>query len=143
MADEIDVDRRTVLTTTGGVLTAAALAGCGGGGNGDDGAGNTVAVGPNDQFRFDPEEITISVGETVTWEFESSSHNVCAWPTMFDAVSGPVGADGFGTMPQSGSGYEIVDQGETFEHTFETAGEYTYVCGPHANQDMIGTVVVE
>lgn len=139
------LDRRTVLRTTGGVLAGMTLAGCssdGGNGNGNGGGGNNVAVGPGDDFRFDPEEITISTGETVTWEFESSSHNVCAWPAMFDEISIPEGADGFGTMSQSESPYQPVDSGETFEHTFETAGEYTYVCGPHVNQ-MVGTVVVE
>lgn len=144
MAD-IDSDRRAMIKSTAGLLTGAALAGCSGdgGGNGNGVSGNTVAVGPNNQFRFSPDEITISVGETVSWEFESSGHNVCAWPAMFDEVSIPEGADGFGTMSQGGNRYAMVDSGETFEHTFETAGEYTYVCGPHVGQGMIGSVIVE
>ena len=149
--------RRRFLASTG-VVGVEALAGCSGGGGGDEtttepteasttaaggGSGNVVDVGPDGQFVFEPEEITVSVGETVTWEFASPSHNVCAYPEMHDAVSIPEGASGFGTMEQGGDAYALVSQGETYEHTFETAGEYTYVCVPHAGSDMLGTVVVE
>lgn len=139
MTTDTRLDRRTALKATGGLLAGMTLAGCssddGGNGNGNgDIGGNTVAVGPGGDFRFDPEEITISTGETVTWEFENSGHNVSAWPEMFSAeVSIPEGADGFGTMSQGESGYTPVEEGESFEHTFDTPGEYTYVCGPHVN----------
>lgn len=147
MVDYDSVTRRTALKATGGLLAGTALAGCssGGGngnGNGDEGP-PTVSVGPGSEYRFDPEEITVSTGETVTWEFDSPSHNVCAWPEMDAEISIPEGTDGFGTMSQGGSKFEPVDSGETFEHTFEAAGEYTYICGPHVEQNMIGTVVVE
>jgi len=39
--------------------------------------------------------------------------------------------------------FETVAEGETYEHTFETAGEYTDVCVPHVEQGMIARVVVE
>jgi plastocyanin len=136
--------RRTVLTAVGGV-TLAALAGCSSGDGDDDGGGDgsTVAVGPGGDLTYEPAELTVSTGETVTWEFESASHNVSAWPDMHDRVSIPEAASGFGTMPQDGDKFATVDEGETFEYTFETPGEYTYVCVPHAAADMVGTVVVE
>ncbi|MGB9964262.1 plastocyanin/azurin family copper-binding protein [Halobacterium hubeiense] len=157
--------RRRFLASTG-VAGVAALAGCSGGGGGDGGGdggggeqttseptetesgdggggGNVVQVGPDGEFVFEPEEITVSVGDTVTWEFASPSHNVCAYPEMSDEVSIPEDASGFGTMEQGGNSMALVSQGETYEHTFETAGEYTYVCVPHVASDMIGTVVVE
>jgi len=137
--------RRSVLATLGAAATAA-LAGCsGGGGDGgdDSGDGNTVAVGPDGSLTYDPDALTVSVGETVTWEFDSATHNVCAWPDMHDAVSIPDGAEGFGTMDQGGDAFATVPEGETFEHTFETAGDYTYVCVPHAGSDMVGTITVE
>lgn len=154
--------RRRFLASTG-VVGVAALAGCsggggdsGGGGGGGDPAteaqtttasggnsGNVVQVGPDDQLVFEPGEITVSTGDTVTWEFASPSHNVCAYPDVHDSVSIPDGASGFGTMEQGGDAYALVSQGETYEHTFETAGEYTYVCVPHAASNMVGTVVVE
>ncbi len=142
--------RRTVLTGTVAVgLTA--LAGCAGGGNNGDGSDggdggdsgdNVVAAGPNGQFVFDPETITISTGETVTWEFESANHNVAAYPDMHDRISIPDDADGFGSMDE-GDAFETVPEGETYEYTFETPGEYTYVCMPHVGSDMVGTVIVE
>ena len=150
---EVYSRRKFVLST--GAASIAALAGCsGGGGDGDGGddeateesggdGESVVEVGPGGQLVFEPEEITVSVGDTVTWDFVSPSHNVSAYPDMHDKVSVPDGAEGFGTMEQGGDAYALVDQGETFEYTFETAGEYTYVCVPHAASDMVGTIVVE
>jgi plastocyanin len=138
------VSRRKFLASTG-VAAVAAVAGCGGGGDGGDGGGdgNTVIAGPGGDLVFDPEEITVSTGETVTWEFDSPNHNVSAWPDMHDEVDIPEGADGFGSMEQGGDAFETVPEGETYSHTFETTGEFTYVCVPHAGSGMIGTVVVE
>jgi plastocyanin len=157
-----------MLKSTGAAVAATMLAGCsggdggdsdedgGGGGGGEDttesddsgenggsGGDNTVAVSPDGELAFAPEEVTVSVGETVTWEFEAPSHNVDAWPEHQDQISIPDGAEGFGTMAQDGDPYATVDEGETFEHTFETAGEFTYVCVPHAASGMVGTIVVE
>ena len=154
-----------MLKSTGAAVAATMLAGCSGGDGGDsdeDGGGgedttesddsggdggsggdNTVAVSPDGELAFAPEELTVSVGDTVTWEFEAPSHNVDAWPEHQDQISIPDGAEGFGTMPQDGDPYATVDEGETFEHTFGMAGEFTYVCVPHAASGMVGTIVVE
>jgi plastocyanin len=143
------LDRRTMVKATGAVAAGGLLAGCisdsegTDGGGGGDGDGNTVSVGPDNSLKFDPEEITVSTGDTVTWEFDSPGHNVSAWPDMSDEVSIPDGAEGFGTMEKGGDEFAKVSKGETFEHTFETAGEYTYVCVPHVGSGMIATVVVE
>jgi plastocyanin len=139
-----------------GTAIVTALAGCSsggdgnanngdnsGGGNGNSGGGATVAAGPDGSLTFEPKEVTISTGETVTWEFESPAHNVSAWPDMHDEISIPEGASGFGTMEEGGDKFATVSEGETFEHTFDTAGEYTYVCVPHAASEMVGTVTVE
>ncbi|WP_302080760.1 plastocyanin/azurin family copper-binding protein [Salinibaculum rarum] len=145
--NETPVVRRRKVLAAIGTTAGVALAGCSSGDSengGSDGSGdNTVSVGPNGNLVFEPRDITVSVGETVTWEFDSSSHNVSAWPEMNDQISIPSGATGFGTMEQGGNAFAVVDEGETFEHTFETAGEYTYVCVPHAASDMVGTVTVE
>jgi plastocyanin len=135
--------RRKVLAATG-VATVTALAGCGGDGDdGDEPEGNTVLAGPNNEFVFEPEELTISAGETVTWEFRSPNHNVCAYPEMHNRVDIPSDADGFGSMEAGGDKFATMEEGDTYEHTFESTGEFTYVCVPHAASDMIGTVVVE
>lgn len=161
------VGRRQFLKTTAAVgIAGPALAGCGGdggngngngngggngGGNGNDGGngngnggggGAEVAVGPNGDFVFDPEEVTVSTGETVTWTFESASHNVECNPEQADEASLPDGADPFASY-EGDDRFAVNDEGTTFEHTFDTAGEYTYICVPHVASDMIGTVVVE
>jgi plastocyanin len=141
----------------GAVGATGALAGCSGGDDdepadddptdtpddGGNGGAATVAAGPNGELVFDPEEITLSVGDTVTWEFESAGHNVSAYPDHADQVSLPEGAEPFGSDGVADDQYATLAQGETYEHTFETAGEYTYVCVPHVASGMIGTVVVE
>lgn len=136
-----------MLKSTGALALGTLLAGCGGGdGDGDGGGGgddNTIEVGPGGSLTFEPDELTVSTGTTVTWTFESASHNVSAWPDMHEKVSIPDGAEGFGTMPEDGDAFATVAEGETFQHTFETAGSYTYVCVPHASANMVGTVVVE
>lgn len=156
-----------MLKSTGAAVAATMLAGCSGGGDGDGDSGgddggaetttssddggdsggsggdNTVAVSPDGGLNFAPEELTVSVGDTVTWDFQAPTHNVDAWPEHHDQISIPDGAEGFGTMDQGGDAFATVDEGTTFEHTFETAGEYTYVCTPHAASGMVGTIVVE
>jgi plastocyanin len=162
MKESSRIDRRTVLSGVGSLALVGTIAGCStdgggdggdtggdggdtGGGDGGDGGGGgaTVVAGPNGDFVFDPESVTISTGETVTWEFASPNHNVVAWPDMHEAVSIPDGAEGFGSVEQDGDKFETLPEGETYSHTFDETGEFTYVCVPHASADMIGTVVVE
>jgi plastocyanin len=103
--------------------------------------GTTVVAGPDGRFVFAPEEVEVSVGDTVVWEFESPNHNVSAVPQDSEEVNIPNGATPFASY-ESGNLYAVVDEGETYEHTFETPGEYTYVCIPHVASGMVGTVTV-
>jgi plastocyanin len=132
-----DSTRRRVLAGLGAAATGA-LAGCS-----DDGPDGDVQVGPGGANAFDPEEHTASVGETVTWVFASPNHNVSGVPDHSPRTSLPDGAEPFASYGVDGSPNETAEQGSTFEHTFETPGEYTCVCIPHVRQGMIGTVVVE
>ena len=123
----------------GALAVSGAFAGCsdsGGNKSGD------VVAGPNAENRFDPERLTVSVGDTVTWSFDSAGHNVCAIPEDNGQVELPEGAAPFASY-DDGEKFSTIERGGTFEHTFETAGTYTYVCIPHATQGMVGTVVVE
>lgn len=138
------ISRRTVLATAGG-LTTVLVAGC----SGSDGSGGgsdvtEVSVGPDDNYlRFVPEEVTVSTGDTVRWVFESEGHNVSAVPDHDGKITLPDGADPFATYGDDETRFTPVEVGETFEHTFDTAGEYVYVCIPHSDQGMVGTVTVE
>jgi plastocyanin len=94
--------------------------GSGGGGGGGGGGGTEVSMA---DIAFDPAEVTVSAGDTVTW-------------TNDDSVGHDVTADSFSSGEPG-----AMASGDTFEHTFEEAGSFDYVCTVHPG--MEGTVVVE
>lgn len=98
-----------------------------------------ATVGMTDDLRFDPSEVRIQEGQTVTWRNSSELvHTVTADPELAadeSSVALPNGADTF----DSGN----LQPGETFSHTFTVPGTYKYFCIPHELQGMIATVVVE
>jgi halocyanin-like protein len=87
----------------------------------------TVEVGAGDDgLQFEPPAVWIDPGATVVWEWtgEGGAHNVNS---------------------QEGEEFQsdtTEEAGFTFEHTFEEEGINTYVCDPHAGQDMNGGVAV-
>lgn len=111
--------------------------------NGDEnGSDETrVIVAPDGNWEFDPEELTVSVGETVTWYFDAPGHNVTSHPDASGQVENPDEAEPF-TSYDSDNHSSLNDEGTEFEHTFEVPGEYVYVCEPH-DGTMIGTIIVE
>jgi plastocyanin len=66
-------------------------------------------------FSFAPAEITVKKGTTVKW-------------TNQDSVAHTVTADS-GSGPNS----ELLEQGESYNFTFDTAGTFAYHCKPHPN----------
>lgn len=78
-------------------------------------------------LRFSPSSITISEGDTVRffWSGELLGHNAVANDGLFD----------------SGDVSRNVDYSFTFE--VGTNGSYGYICEPHEEFGMIGTIVVE
>jgi plastocyanin len=113
-----------------------AVAACGGDDDGDSGNADTkaqpaptaegeaggAAVSMKD-IKFNPGEVTVKPGETVTW-------------TNDDSVGHDVTADGFKSGDPGG-----MQQGDTFEHKFDKAGTFDYVCTVHPG--MKGTVLVQ
>ena len=102
---------------------------------------------------FDPADYTTSVGETVVWKNTSeATHTVTAFESAI-----PEGADYFASgdyedeetareawWDNFGGGF---DTRETYEHTFDVPGNYSYFCVPHeidghGNARMIGLVRV-
>jgi plastocyanin len=72
-------------------------------------------------FAFEPANVTVSVGATVTWtNIGTRPHTVTADNGAFDSGR--------------------LDPGETFSYTFNEAGTFDYFCGFHP--DMQGSVVV-
>ena len=133
MDDSVTVDRRTALRAAAGLTVAGTvgLAGCSGGGDEQD--ENTVLVGPDDQLVFEPADLTVTVGEEVTWVWESDTHNVIP-------SNQPDSADWSGT---EGGEDQLYDEGHEYSHTFETAGVYEYYCSPHESAGMTGTITVQ
>jgi plastocyanin len=115
------------------VAAALGLAACGG--SDDSSAGNAEAdPGASggkatatdavtiESFEFKPQQITVASGTTVTWtNGDSAVHSIKDKGDLFES--------------------DDLSEGGTFEHTYDEAGEFPYICGIH--QYMTGTVVVE
>ncbi|WP_435332588.1 plastocyanin/azurin family copper-binding protein [Haloarchaeobius sp. TZWWS8] len=125
---------RRAFLRVAGLSLPVALAGCLGGGEdeGYDAPKNTVLVGPEGEYLFAPAEITVSAGTTVTWDWKSLQHNVFV-------RSQPADAEWQGTGDQT----KTYDPPHTYEFEFTVPGTYEYVCTPHENLGMTGTVVVK
>ena len=76
---------------------------------------------------FEPKEVTISPGDTVKWvNNKLAPHNVVV--------------EGDTSLSHKGL---VFSPGESFESTFNEAGEYTYYCEPHRGAGMVGKVIVK
>jgi plastocyanin len=145
--------RRRRFLRAAGTATAVGATGCLGGDNdgnttdgnetSDEGPSDNVKVtaGPEGAWRFEPEEVEVTVEGTVEWYFASAGHNVTSHPDADPKCENPEGAEPFKSYEGDNHARAVNEQGTTFEHTFETPGEYTYVCVPHATQ-MVGYVTV-
>ena len=78
---------------------------------------------------FSPANITINLGDTVTWTNGGGFHNVNATLSTY-----PNNPEGFGNSVSSSSW--------SFQHIFSIAGTYDYQCDPHTSMGMVGTVTV-
>ena len=123
----------TVIMLTLSLLVAA----CGNGGSSDttataapsSGSSTTASAGGGSEVEvimtnrsYDPETVTIKVGDTVTWVNEDApQHDVVADNGEFKS--------------------DLFDEGQTFSFTFTQAGTYPYHCSIHPG--MTGTVIVE
>ncbi len=110
------------------LVTALALAGCGGskGGYGDTGPlGATVQVLPDpvNVGKYDPNPVSVSVGDVIRWEFKDAAnpHTVTAEDGSFDS--------------------NLEENGKSFSHQFTKAGTIKYKCTIHPT--MLGTITVK
>lgn len=136
--------RRSVLyvqVVVGTVLAVSGLlAGCGSGGSDSapstaderSGQASATSVAPKagpvtvevKDMKFSPADVTVKVGETVTWKFRDSAvHNVQGIGDKAMGINSP-----------------IFQTGE-WSYTFTVPGTYRYLCSIHPQ--MRGTVTVE
>jgi plastocyanin len=114
-----------------GTLSLAACSSSSGDTTTDPGAATTTTTTTSEDgdgvaikdFAFGPAELFVSVGETVNWT--NDEDGVGHTTTSDDGVW------------QSGT----LNPGDTFEHTFEEAGTFTYFCSIHPS--MTATITVE
>lgn len=83
---------------------------------------------------YSPNPVEVTVGQTVVWTNDDTAFHT--------VTSGTVGAADAGKLFDSGLAgpNALISKGKTFEHTFDTAGEYPYFCTLHPA--MVGTVIV-
>jgi plastocyanin len=98
-----------------------------------------ATVRMTDRLTYEPEAVTIAVGETVVWENTSAVvHTVTADE---DEAADPSNV----RLPDGAEPFDSGDipPGESWSYRFTVAGEYRYFCIPHEMADMIGTVTVQ
>ena len=94
-----------------------------------------VQVAPNGQLRFSPVQVNIAVGDTVRWIWNGNGHTVtsgsnCSANSQFCSPNNT----NCGAGSANSSGF-------IYQHTFTTAGTFSYFCAIHCGQ-MNGAVVV-
>lgn len=138
---------RRLRTTVAAVAVAGMMfVACGGSaGTSSEDAGGAMAEGAGgtevllENIKFEPAEITVSVGEAVTWSNEDTVLH-----TVTSGVGQEQGAPGVSENTEAnpdGLFDHEMPEGETFSFTFEEAGTVEYFCAIHPG--MTGTVVVE
>lgn len=101
--------------------------------------GGAHTVSMTAQSTFDPDHVTIKVGDTITWKSTATfPHTSTCDPAKAAKPEDAVLPEGAETW-DSGT----LNAGQEFSHTFDTAGEYTYFCVPHEAMGMVGHVTVE
>ena len=78
---------------------------------------------------FSPSNLTVAVGDTVTWINTGGMHNVNGNQSTF--ANNP---SSFGNS--LGSGW-------TYSYVFTISGTYDYQCDPHAGMGMVGSILVQ
>lgn len=137
------MNRRTYLAAVVGA--SASLAGCADVlGDEDYDVGMTANA-------FEPEELTVSVGETVVWRNTSSrGHTVTAYESAIPEEAEYFASGGFESEAEARAEWDTTGEtgmlgpGEEYEYTFDVPGTYGYVCLPHEDPAaMVGWIHVE
>lgn len=143
------MQRRTYLAAAGAAAAGlgSGTAGCLGAATGADLSADEYDVGMSSN-AFLPARHEVGVGETVVWGNTSSrAHTVTALGSQLPADAAYFASGGFDSRDAAKDAWQSgleggIQPGDTYEHTFEVAGEFPYYCIPHVAAGMEGTVVV-
>jgi plastocyanin len=135
--------KRRAFLALAGTGVSATLAGCF--------DGQAAAAGDNrvtmTQVAFRPEELTVPVGTTVTFD-NTSSHSHTVTGSGLPDEAEYFASGGFDNYDEAKSAWDRnaggkLEPGDSYEHTFDTPGQHNYVCIPHLRVDMAGVIHVE
>ncbi|MFB6304873.1 MAG: plastocyanin/azurin family copper-binding protein [Haloferacaceae archaeon] len=135
--------RRRRFLAAVGASSAAALSGCAALGS----AGTNYDVGMT-AVAYDPASVSVSVGDEVVWYNNSSrGHTVTAYEDSLPEGAAFFASGGYDSEAAAREAWreEIggrLTNGDTFRHTFDRPGTYTYFCIPHEQAGMVGKVDV-
>ena len=85
-----------------------------------------VEVHMTSSFTFESSDVTITEGTRVEWINDAA---------IFHTIT----PDGHSEWERA----TVSSAGDTFTHTFNTAGRYEYYCEPHRGQGMTGVITVQ
>lgn len=143
------MQRRSFLVAAGAAAAGlgSGTAGCLGAATGADLSEDEYDVGMSSN-AFLPARHEVGVGETVVWGNTSSrAHTVTAFGGQLPEGAAYFASGGFDSRNAATEAWQSgleggIAPGDTYEHTFEVAGEFPYYCIPHIAAGMKGTVVV-
>jgi len=122
----VDTDRRRFIASVVGGAVAAMTGTVTAQQEGD---GTTHEIDMTSSNVFDPIGLYIQPGDTVRWTSQGGVHNAVSYEGRI-----PEQAEAFN--------YDLIEEGESIEHTFDTEGTYDYYCNPHRTLGMVGRIVV-
>jgi len=99
-------------------------------------------------MRFVPSVYEVAPGTTVVWKNTSSRpHTVTAYEDGIPEETPYFASGGYDSEAAARDGWREeggggLAGGETYAHTFETTGEYAYLCVPHESGGMVGRIDV-
>ncbi len=154
------VNRRQLLSATGGLIATTILAGCSNGENGDDGGNGDNGVPQaidnhlSDANEYDgsisdttgEQEVTVDVGTGDRgYGFSPPALRVDAGTTVVWEWTGNGGQHNVSSVDGSDVEFQsdyMETEGDTFTQTFDDPGIALYQCDPHAGQGMLGAVEI-
>jgi plastocyanin len=108
-------------------------------------SGDSSGISMKDQI-FTPESFQVKAGNAVTFTNDSGqAHTVTAVQDGLPEGAEYFASGGFSSESEARDdvGAGLIDPGESFEVTLTEPGTYRFVCLPHENLGMRGTIVVE